>query len=79
MRTPLLTVAAGLAALAGCRSERNELDVPLVEEWRAPPREERFDHPPELGYRKPPPKTEFKPGLGGPGGGGGGGLTAAGS
>ena len=32
------------------------------------PDEARFDNPPELGYRKPAAKKEFKPGLGGPNG-----------
>jgi hypothetical protein len=63
---------AALAGAVGCHTIKNETEVPLVEEFRAPPDEDRFNNPPEQGYRKPPPKQEFKPGFGGPGGGGGG-------
>ncbi len=68
-------LGAAVAAAAGCQGDKNETNVPLVEEFRAPPDEERFNNPPEQGYRKPPPKKEFKPsmGAGGPGGGMGGG------
>ena len=56
----------------GCRhTSRYEVEVPVVEEFRAPPQEDRFNNPPEKGYTKPLPKKEFKPG-GGPGGAGGG-------
>ena len=74
MRLP--RIGPGLLALAvtvGCQSDRTQHDlrVPLVEEFNAPPDEARFNNPPELGYRKPRPKKEFKPGFGGPGGPGG--------
>ena len=74
-------VAGALAAAVGCHQVEYDTRVPLVEEFRVAPDEERFNNPPEQGYRKPPPKKEFKPGLGGPmgpGGGGGGGRGGPG-
>lgn len=74
-------VAGGLGAVAvGCHTIEHDTSVPLVEEWKAPPSEDRFNNPPEQGYRKPAPKKEFKPGLGGPNGpgGGGGGMMGGG-
>ncbi len=66
-------VGAVVAAGVGCQDpDKSKTEVPLVEEFRAPPDEDRFNNPPEQGYRKPPPKKEFKPGLGGPTGPGGG-------
>lgn len=69
----------GIAALVfgstiGCQSKKYDVSVPVVEEYRVAPDEARFNTPPEQGYRKPPPKKEFKPGVmpGGPGGPGGG-------
>lgn len=64
----------GLAA-AGCNTaEKHDTSVPYVEEFRLPPNEERYNNPPEQGYKPPPFKKEFKPGVGGPGGPGGGGA-----
>lgn len=71
----------GGAGLVGCSHTKTyDTDVPITEEWRtAPTGEERFDHPPERGYTKPPPKKEFKPSVGGGGGGmGGPGMGAMG-
>lgn len=65
----------GLTATVGCYStDSKDTSAPFVEEFRVPPNEERFNNPPELGYRKSEPKPEFKPsagGLGGPSGPGG--------
>ncbi len=65
-----------VALLVGCRNTSNKFDtsVPHVEEFNAPPKEARYDNPPESGYKKPAPKKEFRPGpaQGGPGGGAGG-------
>lgn len=58
----------GLLALAGCNTPQYDVSVPIVQEYRVPPDEPRFNNPPENGYKKPPPKKEFKPGMGGPGG-----------
>jgi hypothetical protein len=65
-----VAVVAILAAV-GCQSgAKPDLREPTrVEEFVAPPDEARFNQPPEMGYRKPPPKKEFKPGMGGMGGG----------
>lgn len=63
----------GVAAAVGCETVNpKNTNVPLVEEFRLAPDEERFNNPPEMAYRKPPPKEEFKPGFGGPNGPGGG-------
>ncbi len=64
-----------LAAGTGCWRNAKKFDtsVPHVEEFNPPPKEARYDNPPESGYKKPPPKKEFKPGPGGAGGGMGGG------
>lgn len=63
----------GLTAAAGCgTTDPKDVSAPYVEEFRAPPDEDRFNHPPEMGYRKPAAKQEFKPGFGGPNGPGGG-------
>lgn len=51
----------------GCYTPKHDVSVPLVEEFKVAPKESRFDNPPEQGYRKPPIKKEFKPGMGGPG------------
>jgi hypothetical protein len=68
-----------VAVVAGCHQVEHDTRVPLVEEYRVAPDEERFNNPPELGFRKPPPKKEFTPGLGGPmGPGGGGGMGGPG-
>ena len=69
--------AFGLAAAAaGCgTTDTKDVSAPYVEEFRLPPNEDRFNHPPETGYRKPPPKKEFTPGLGGPNGPSGGGMA----
>ena len=59
----------------GCQhAKKYDTSVPHVEEFNAPPKEARYDNPPESGYKKPPPKKEFRPGptQGGPGGGVGG-------
>jgi hypothetical protein len=67
------------AAGVGCGTiNPKSTNVPIVEEFRLAPNEERFNNPPEMAYRKPAPKQEFKPGFGGPNGpgpGGGGGLS----
>lgn len=74
-----VVVAAVLAAV-GCQSgpKPDVREPPRVEEFVVPPDEARFNQPAELGYRKPAPKKEFKPGMGGMGGGpagmGGGGM-----
>ncbi|MGL6074818.1 MAG: hypothetical protein ACRC8S_11710 [Fimbriiglobus sp.] len=62
---------AGLAV--GCQTAKYDVSVPHVEEFRAAPDEARYNTPPEQGYKKPPPKKEFRPGFGGPGGAGMGG------
>jgi len=64
-----------LLVLVGCQSKRYDVSVPVVEEYRIAPDEARYNTPPESGYRKPPPKKEFKPRVGGgpPGAGGMGG------
>ena len=67
-------VAGGLGAVAlGCHTVEHDTRVPLVEEWKAPPNEDRFDNAPEQGYKKPPPKKEWgaKPGMAGSAMGGG--------
>ena len=65
-------VATGL----GCSGpEKLHTEIPLVEEFRAPPSEDRYNNPPEQGYRKPPPKKEFKPSMGAGGGPMMGGMT----
>ena len=61
----------GTAMAGGCQHDKPDINVPLVEEFRAPPNEDRFNNPPEQTYRKPPPKKEFTPGFGGPNGPGG--------
>ena len=69
-------VVCVLAAAVGCNGpEKASTELPLVEEFRAPPAEDRYNNPPEQGYRPPPPKKEFKPAMGtgaGPMGGMGG-------
>ena len=59
-----------ITMVAGCYTPKHDVSVPLVEEFKVAPNETRFDNPPEQGYRKPPPKKEFKPGMGGGAGGG---------
>jgi len=64
-----------LAAGVGCHwrdSKKLDTSVHHAEEFNAPPKEARYDNPPESGYKKPPPKKEFRPGPGGVGGGMGG-------
>ena len=64
-----------LGAGLGCHlrdSKKFDTSVQHAEEFNAPPKEARYDNPPESGYKKPPPKKEFRPGPGGPGGGAGG-------
>jgi hypothetical protein len=59
----VIALMAGVGA--GCAGPgRDATEVPFVEEFRPPPNEDRFNNPPEQGYRKPPPKKEFKPGMG---------------
>lgn len=60
----------------GCHTVRKKYDtsVPVVEEWTPPPNEERYNNPPESGYKKPPARKDAgKQGIGpmGPGGFGG--------
>ena len=60
----------GLGAAAGCHhADPKSVDVPLVEEFKAPPQEDRYNQAPTQQYKKPDPKKEFKPGMGGPGSG----------
>ena len=69
-------VGCVLAAGFGCTSpEKASTEIPLVEEFRAPTSEDRYNHPMEQGYRKPPPKKEFKPSTGAGGGPMMGGMT----
>jgi hypothetical protein len=68
-RIPQVLAVFALAALLGCQGEKHNLAVEFPEEYTLPPDEPRFNNPPESGYKKPPPKKEFKPGMGnGPGG-----------
>ncbi len=60
------------AVAMGCKTDKINTKVPHVEEFTPPPHEDRYDNPPEQGYKAPRPKKEFKPGMGGPGGPGGG-------
>ncbi len=58
-------------AVAGCHHVEYDTRVPLVEEFRPPPDEPRFNNPPEQGFRKQAPKKEFRPNpgaMGNPGG-----------
>ncbi len=74
-------VVCAVAAVGCTGPEKASTELPLVEEFRAPPGEDRYNNPPELGYRPPPPKKEFKPGMGAGGGGGqmmGGGMGGPG-
>ncbi len=64
----------GAVGVAGCHTVQYDTRVPMVEEFRAPPDEARFNNPQEQGYRKPPPKKEFKPNPGAMGGGQGMGM-----
>lgn len=58
-------VVCAFAAGVGCNGpEKVNTELPLVEEFRAPPAEDRYNNPPEQGYRPPPLKKEFKPGMG---------------
>ena len=71
----LLILTTGLAV--GCHTNKHDVSVPLVEEYRTAPNDPAYNSPPERGYTKPEPKKEFKPGVGGSGpgmGGGGGGM-----
>lgn len=62
-------VLVGLAAV-GCNTpHKYDTSVPYVEEFRPPPDEARYNNPPEQGWKRPPPKKEFKPGAAGMGGG----------
>lgn len=62
-------VLAVVAAVGCAQTPKPDTRPPTqVEEFVVPPDEARFNQPPELGYRKPPPKKEFKPGMGGGGG-----------
>ena len=77
-RLPQVLAGLTLAVLLGCHHDKHNLAVEFPEEYTLPPDEARFNNPPESGYRRPPPKKEFRPGLGnGPGGMGspGGGFT----
>lgn len=70
--TGVLTVV-GVIATVGCyTSKKAELTHPHVEEYMVAPQETRYDNPPESGYKKPPPKKEFRPGVNAPGMEGGG-------
>lgn len=62
-----------IGVTVGCQSSKtkHDLRVPTEEYFGAPPDEARYNNAPELGYSKPRPKKEFKPGFGGPGGPGG--------
>ena len=69
-------IAAALLAIglaSGCLNKSKKLDTNIQhsEEFNPPPKEARYDNPPESGYKKPAPKKEFRPGpgQGGPGGG----------
>jgi hypothetical protein len=56
----------------GCKHHvKHDTMVHHAEEFHSAPSEDRYNNPPELGYRKPPPKKEFKPSFGAGGGGGG--------
>ena len=79
MRTGI-TLALGIAisGLAiGCRSPENAaMNVPIREDYVAPPDEPRYNQPPESAYRAPPAKKEWgsragsngmQAGMGGPG------------
>jgi len=69
----LLILTTGLAV--GCHTNKHDVSVPLVEEYRTAPNDPAYNSPPERGYTKPEPKKEFKPGVGGSGPGmGGGGM-----
>lgn len=71
--------ALGLVTGGGCRHQvQYDTTVTHAEEFHAAPSEERYNNAPELGYRKPPPKKEFKPSFGGGAGGpaGSGGMGA---
>lgn len=73
MRRRTLTLAGvALAAALGCQHQKPQLACEFPEEYNLPPDEARFNNPPESGYKKPPPKKETKPGMGGGGMGGGG-------
>jgi hypothetical protein len=62
-------VLCGPAAACGCKhTVQYDTSVPVVEEYHAPPNEERFNNPPEKNWKAPPPKADFKPGFGGQGG-----------
>lgn len=65
-------ILCGLLLFAvGCYKPLYDVSVPQKQEFREPPDEPRFNNPPENGYKKPPLKKEFKPGMGAGGGGGG--------
>ena len=64
-----LTAGVSSLALVGCYSDKHKLATPIVEEYKLPPDEPRFNEPPTEAYRKPPVKKEEKTLLGGSSGG----------
>ena len=62
-----LTSGMSLLAVAGCYSDKHKLAAPIVEEYKLPPDEPRFNNPPTENYRKPPMKKQEKTLLGGDG------------
>ena len=62
-------LTAGLTTLAGvgCYSDKHKLATPIVEDFKLPPDEPRFNEPPTESYRKPPVKKQDKSLLGGDG------------
>ncbi|WP_193619395.1 hypothetical protein [Fimbriiglobus ruber] len=75
-------LVATVTATTGCyTTKKYDTTVPMIEEFRDPPDEDRFNNPPEQAPKKAEPKKEFKPGFGagsGGGGGGGGGMGGGG-
>ena len=67
----LLLMLGCIAAVVGCKTTRDDTVVPLVEEYRSPPDEPRFNNPAERLWKPPPPKKEFKPSMGAGSGAGG--------
>jgi hypothetical protein len=73
MRTgSLMTVFVALLVSLGCHHDKYGIKTSHPEELTVPPDEPRYNNPPQSEYKKPPPKKEFRPGMGAPGGPGGG-------
>jgi hypothetical protein len=62
-----LVTAVSVFPATGCRTPDRALDVPVREEFVAPPDDPRYTQPPEAGYRAPAAKKDWgaKPGPGG--------------